>query len=107
MSKNQPKAQDEESFFKFIERAVDLALQVHGVYTPELSSTIGEIVQVAEELSQPGPDFRRAIFSHGRFKNDDIESTYRAIAIFKQALADHRGISLKQVERHIRKYAKK
>lgn len=95
------------SFFEFINRTVNLALQAHGVWSLEASETIGEIVQVAEELAKTNPgDFRKSVFNIKKMSAVDREAIIRAIAIYKAVAAELFGMSYAQIEKKIDKYAK-
>ena len=95
------------SFFEFINRTVNLALQAHGVWSVEASETIGEIVQVAEELAKTNPgDFRKSVFDIKKMSAVDREAIIRAIAIYKAVAAELFGMTYAQIEKKIDKYAK-
>jgi len=106
---NQPPQDEELSPFKLIERVVDTAMQAHGIWTPEVSATIGQIVKVAEELSDEtlAHDenyLRYGMVNYKKLRGVDPKVVFRALAIYKQALADLCGMDIKQVEAEIRKY---
>ncbi len=101
-----PAPQDDPTFLEFVEKAVDAALQAHKSWTPELSDTIGEIVTVATELTH-AEDYKRAIVTHGKLRRIDKDALFRALAIYKQVMADLFGMTLEQVEEKINSYAVK
>jgi len=105
---NQPEPSDEQlTPFQLIEKAVDLALQAHGIHGLEVRATVGEIVQVAKELGKTDSrDFRKGVYDHKKIASIDRESLIRAIAIYKAVAADLLGMSYEQIERQIDKYAK-
>lgn len=101
-----PAPQDDPTFLEFVEKAVDAALQAHKSWNPELSDTLGEIVNVAAELSHP-EDYKRAIVTHSKIRRIDKDALFRALAIYRQVIADLYGMTLPEVEAKIKQYAAK
>lgn len=112
MPDNQPNEQEdiqEVPLLELIGRMVDAAMQAHKVYTPEVSNTIGQIIKVADELSKPEFEHDEHYLRYGMidFKQMygvKMETLFRALAIYKQAIADLSGLTIEQVEKEIRKY---
>lgn len=98
------------SFFDFIDRTVNLALQAHGVWNVEVSETIGEIVKVSQELSNPNPgEFRHAVFDTKKIAAVPAvnrEAVIKAIAIYKLVAAEMFAISHEEMEKRVQKYTK-
>lgn len=97
--------QQELSPFQMIERAVDLALQAHGIWDIDISQTTGEIVKVAEALAKPAGDIRKGMFDPKKISATDRESVLRAIAIYKAVAAEMLGMTYQQMEKKLKKYA--
>ena len=88
---------------------VDAALQAHGVYSPEVSNTVGQILKVADELSKPEFVHDEHYLRYGMIDFKQMygikpETLFRALAIYKQAIADLCGLTIDEVEKEIRKY---
>jgi len=97
--------QEELSPFQLIEKAVDLALQAHGIWNIEVSETVGKIVQVAENLAKVEPgDLRKLTYDPRKIAAADRESLFKAIAIFKLVAGETFGLTRAQVQKKIDKY---
>lgn len=98
--------EEELSPFQMIERAVDLALQAHGIWNLEISQTMGEIVQVAEAIAKPTSDVRKGMFDLTKIAAADRDSVVRAIAIYMAVAAEMLGMTRHQMEKKLAKFAK-
>ena len=96
---------EELSIFEFMERAVDLALQSHGVWNLEISGTMAPIFRVAENLTKVDTkDFRNIIYDPKKLAAVDRETLCKAFAIFKLVAIERWGWTREQLQKKIEKY---
>lgn len=95
--------EEELSPFQLIERAVDLALQAHGIHGLEVRATVGEIVQVAQELSKADPDFRKSMFDPRKMTALEFNAFIDALAIYIKVGTKASGRTSAQFQKRLMK----
>lgn len=95
------------SFFDFVYKTVNLALQAHNVWNLEIDDTVGEIVNVAKALA--GPDINKGVFDPRKISAIPAvnrEAVIKAIAIYTLVAAETFGISDAEMEKRVQRYTK-